>query len=290
MIVPWLTERTAGPPTLLVVAALVLVGCQQVRGPSTPRSVSELPNGWHQVGEIRTFGSETIFQLVDGQAEAYFAYNFEEVSVQTYENVAGARVDVEVWRVTAANDAYGLFSSYRAGEAISVGNSGDEDPGRRLAFWKDTYFVRMRARQPIASDSLRDLAASMAAALPDGGTRPALVGALPTRGLIRNSEIYFHLEQTIQDKVWLGDTNVLGLDLGTEGVLGSYEFRGTIAHLVLVDYEEAGAATTALEKLLSASVDTLVAADGAGNRLAAVFGSLARTEGERLITEALQGG
>ena len=44
---------------------------------------------WTSDGEIQLFDAETIYDLVNGQADAFFAYGFEQVAVQNYESDAG---------------------------------------------------------------------------------------------------------------------------------------------------------------------------------------------------------
>jgi len=55
--------------------------------------------GWTPTGEAEVFDRENIYDLVNGQAEAFFAYGFEQVAVQSYENTGGAVLRVEVWQL-----------------------------------------------------------------------------------------------------------------------------------------------------------------------------------------------
>jgi len=53
-------------------------------------------SGWTPVDEIQAFDAETLYDLVDGQADAFFAYGFEQVAVQSYEGEDGI-LRLEVW-------------------------------------------------------------------------------------------------------------------------------------------------------------------------------------------------
>jgi hypothetical protein len=53
-------------------------------------------SGWTPVDEIQVFDAETLYDLVDGQADAFFAYGFEQVAVQSYEGEDGI-LRLEVW-------------------------------------------------------------------------------------------------------------------------------------------------------------------------------------------------
>lgn len=231
---------------------------------------------WQPTGELHTYDEETLYDLVNGQADAYFAYGFEQVAVQSYEDAEGRTVDVELWQVATPTDAYGLYTSSRTGEPVEIGNGGHTDPGRRIGFWQDRYYVRVFARQEIPQAGLRGFAEAVAIALPTGGERPALVDRLPEEGLIPESVLFFRQELSIQDRVWLGGENLLGLSEETEGVLGRYEIRGSTAELMIVRYPNAEAAAAKLETLRGSELSNLVVADARNELLAAAFGDIDR--------------
>jgi len=245
--------------------------------------------------EVEVFDRENIFNLVDGQAEAFFAYGFEQVAVRSYENAEGAVLHIEVWQLAAPADAYGLFTASIAGTPADVGNDGDTDPGRRLAFWQDRYTMHVRARQELDDADLWGFAEAVSAALPSGGERPALVDRLPPDGLVGRSGIFFHEEISIQDELWLGGENLLGLGPETDGVLARYDVGGAVARLLLVQYPDAEAASAGLAALESGQarpeqrrrVSGLVTADVRDNLLGAVFGEMDEAAAGTLLARAL---
>jgi hypothetical protein len=243
--------------------------------------------GWNRGDEAETFDSETIFNLVDGQADFFFVYGFEQVAVQRYTNSDGIVLDVQIWRLAHPEDAYGLFTASTAGEPADIGNEGDIDPGRRLAFWQDRYVTQMYARSAIADADLRGFADAISAALPSGGERPALMDRLPSDGLVARSAVFFHEEISIQNEIWLGGENVLGLSPDTDGVLARYELGGTMGHLLLIAYPGAEAASVGLAALAGGEIESLVDADVQQNLLGAVFGDVDGTAAGTLLAEAL---
>lgn len=271
-----------------LIFALLLVGC----GGKPALLTSVFPEadafpGWSPTSEVEVFDRENIYDLVDGQAEAFFAYGFEQVAVRRYENAEEAVLHIEIWQLATTDDAYGLFTTSIVGEPADIGNGGDADPGRRLAFWQDRYTVHLRARQEIDDDTLWDFARAVSAALPSGGERPALPGRLPPDGLVERSAIFFHEEISIQSELWLGGENLLGLDAETAGVMARYEVGGTVAQLLLVQYPNAETASAGLAALEGGRVDSLVLADVRDNLLGAVFGEVDETAASTLLTEAL---
>jgi len=283
------TSRPRTLVTMLGFVILVLAGC----GKSQPASLIEFfPDagafpGWTPSGEVELYDRENIYDLVDGQAESYFAYGFEQVAVQDYEDDAGAVLGVEIWQLATQADAYGLFTAGIAGTPVDVGNDGDEDPGRRLLFWQDRYAVQVRARQELDAAELERFAEEVSTALPSGGERPELVGRLPSDGLVERSALFFHEEISIQDRLWLGGQNLLGLSPETDGVLAQYDLGGTVARLLLIEYPDAGAASAGLAALEGGEIGSLAVAGARDNLLGAVFGEIDESAANTLLATAL---
>jgi hypothetical protein len=241
------------------------------------------------VGDAQAYDRDSLYDLVNGQADSFFAYGFEQVQVQTYKGPDGGQVRVEIWQLDTASNAYGLFTMLRSGEPISIGNSGDADPGRRVDFWQDRAFVRVFSFAPEDDATLKSFAAEVSGALPSGGGLPLLIERLPREGLREHSEIFFHEETSIQDHLWLSGQNILSLGPETDAVLAQYLIDESAIWLLLVEYAEDAAAAPALEALTTHQFDSLSAARVEGRLLGAVFGSLPGAEAERLITTALRG-
>jgi hypothetical protein len=244
--------------------------------------------GWTLDGDLEVFDSETIFGLVNGQADFFFVYGFEQVAVQRYKNAEEIVLDIHIWQVRTPKDAYGLFTASVAGEPTDIGNEGDTDPGRRLVFWQDRYVAQLFSRKDIPDADLQAFAEAVSAALPTGGERPALVDRLPADGMIPRSSIFFHEELSIQDEVWLGGENILGLSPDTDGVLARYEIDGGTARLMLIAYPDTRAASAGLAALQDGEIEGLVIAEARENLLGAVFGEMDEATTTTLLQEALK--
>jgi hypothetical protein len=276
---------------------LLLVGCGAPAGVDDPQAgrvdpaqvLAELqpPAGWTPAGEVAVYDRETLYDLVDGQADAFFAYGFEAAAVRTYEKSGGETLRVEIWQAATPADAYGLFTTYRGGTSVDVGNEACADPGRRLGFWQERYNVRLFALEPIADPELMAVATALSAVLPQGGDVPALIGRLPEANRIAGSKIFFRQEISIQDTVWLGGENRLGLGPETGGGLARYELEAGIATLLLIEYPDPAAAVAAGEALQAAPVEGLVLAQTHDEVLAVVFGAASLGEAEALLAESL---
>jgi hypothetical protein len=268
--------------------ALVLSGCG-VRATSLPAVFPDADTmpGWTAGGKVEVFDRETIFHLVDGQADVFFAYGLRQVAVGRYENAKGIALDVHIWQLATPQDAYGLFTLDAGGAPADVGNESDLEPGRRLAFWQNRYTIWVHARPGLDDAELLRFARVFSEALPRGGERPALMDRLPNEGLVERSAVFFHEEISIQDRLWLGGENLLGLSARTDGILARYETGGGTAQLLLIQYPGARAAVHGLTALAGSPVEGVITADVHGNMLGAVFGEAHAADASSLLARAL---
>ena len=272
-------------------AVLLLAGCGRAKADPAADILpgADAVAGWAPASGVEIFDVENIYDLVNGQADAFFAYGFEQVAVRHYEDADEAMLGVEVWRLATPADAYGLFTTSIAGMPVDIGNDGDGDPGWRLVFWQDRYYVQVRARREVTDSVLREFGDSVAGALASGGERPALVERLPADGLVERSAIYFHEEISFQSEIWLGSENLLGLGPETGGVVARYEFDGEAARLLLIQYPVAESASAGLAALEESHVDGLVIAKKGEDLLGAVFGEVEEAVAGRLLNQSLAG-
>jgi hypothetical protein len=276
---------------LLFLFGLTVTGCS---GKSAFSILQTLPGdnsipGWSLPEKTLTYDKDTIFQLMDGEAEFFFRYGFELVAVGDYQNSGGVSLEAEVWQLATPADAYGLFSVNDAGDPVSVGkaNEGNLQTGNKLVFWQDRYFVLLRPSDTVPDADLQKFADAISAGLPTGGEPPAIMDRLPAEGRAARSEIFFHEELAIQNKVYLGGENILGLSQSTDGALAEYQLNGVKANLIIIQYPDAAAAAAGLAALNNYGLDNLIAAQASGNLLGAVFGKADKTSAGALLAEAL---
>ena len=248
---------------------------------------SGVVSGWSTTGDLMTYNPQNLFDLVDGQSDSFMAYGFEQVNVRRYQDAQGLKLSIEVWQLDNEYDAYGLFTASRAGTPVNIGNQGDGDPGVRVIFWQNKYYVHVNANQDLSDEVIMGFARAVATALPAGGTTPAIVKQLPQTGLEAGSEIYFHQEISIQSEVWLGGSNLLGLGTDTQGVLARYTLNAQPAHLMLITYPTVEKAASGLKALQGASITSLVVSDQNQTVVGAVFGTLDPASAQDLLAKGL---
>lgn len=279
----------------VITFSLLLTGCNKTEDASLSLSLGEVfPSddsiaNWQQGGEIELYNGQNLYNLVNGQADAFFAYGFEQVGVQRYENRSGSVLRVHIWRLMSPANAYGLFTSNIAGDPFDIGNGGDIEPGLRLAFWQNRYFVQIFGHQPLPEQDILDFAQAISSSLPAGGERPKIVSRLPREGLLERSELFFHEEISVMSDIWLVGENLLGLSQETDGVLARYEINGEFVQLMLLQYPTAQDASEGLKAFENGQIEDVVAVGAYDNLLGVVFGQTPSAAIRGLLNKALNG-
>ena len=276
--------------TLIAIVALSLAACSRA---SADRLSAAFPDanaisGW-KIGEsLKTYTKDNLFDLVDGQADAFFAYGFQKAAVTRYTNTEDNRLNAEIWQLSTPADAFGLYASGLNGKPVAIGSEGTLSTGRRLAFWQDRYSIAITAYHTVSDDTLMAFGQAISKALPSGGERPALLKRLPANSMVAGSAQFFHEEISIQAEVWLGGANILGLSQKTNGVMARYTVNGQKGNLIVLQYPSAADAAKGAAALAQGKADEFVKADARDSLLGAVFGTITPTDADGLLKEALK--
>jgi len=278
---------------LVALAVIVVLGAcaAPAAKPFSPSNALPAGNavaGWAPSDQAQAYTHDNLYNLVDGQADSFFAYNFQQVVVRRYQNAAGAQINIEIWQLDSPADAFGLYTAGRTGQPVNLGNEGSADAGQRVLFWQDRHYVAVGSVRKASDADLYAFAQAVADALPKGGTRPAVVALLPPSGLVAQSYIFFRQEISVANEVWLGGENWLGLGDDTEGVVARYQLGTQVVHLVLVQYPTAQRAQAGVKALRSGQIEDVVSADAHDNLIGAVIGKADASAADNLLAEALK--
>jgi hypothetical protein len=147
--------------------------------------------GWKQVGAIQTFDPNTLNEYINGIADLYLAYDFEELKVAEYQNDKKAAVTVEVYRYKTPTHAFGIYSQERFPGAnfIDVGVQGYLEK-HALNFLFGSTYVKITGYDTGPEDQtiLLAFAKAVAGNLGEKGAFPSIVTAFPAEGKVKNSE------------------------------------------------------------------------------------------------------
>ena len=215
-----------------------LTGGEQ-KGMNQDISMFSEVEGWKWDQKEMRYHSKTLFDYVDGAAELYLAYGFQNLTVRRFEKSNQPSITVEIYEMDSPEDAYGVFSFERQDEPAGVGQE-SEYGGGLLRFWKGRYFVSIYAEgegKEVASAILQ-MGRDAAEGIPAAGPEPKLVRFVPGKGfgLVEKSLRYVKSHILLNQRFFIAHQNILNLNPKTEAVLAQYLRDQQKTQLLLVRY------------------------------------------------------
>lgn len=126
----------------LVVTALLLLTV----APAGADITAMFPDmiGWERDGEPAVYLPDNLFEYINGAADLYLAYDFQEMGTLNYWDKHGGSVSVEIYRLGDARCAYGIYSQERPRDPsyVELGAQGYHDPGV-LNFCQGDHYVKI---------------------------------------------------------------------------------------------------------------------------------------------------
>jgi len=199
---------------------------------------------WSAAEPARTFGPANLYEEIDGEAELFLPYGFQELTAGFLRPAGNEKAEVrlELFRHATPRDAFGIFSQHRfpEQEVTRVGPSEAIVSATSLDFFQGTAFVRLRAASRHATrDDLEKLGRDLSDLLPGTGDPPRETQALRIPGLVEGSIVYHKRA-------------LLGYEVLAPGYQAKYEEGGISGNLVLITPEDAGPSPQFLRKLSGA--------------------------------------
>jgi hypothetical protein len=137
-------------------------------------------NGWKFIRGPEVYSGDKLFDLIDGGADIYFEYGFIQVVSADYSDPAQNITQAEIYEMTDASSAYGIFSLMQQaplwnnvyGQLAVVTND-------YIAYWKGRYYVIIswNSRRDASSRSMEILAGMINENLKETGDYPGLIDA-----------------------------------------------------------------------------------------------------------------
>jgi hypothetical protein len=231
--------RRASCPVLLCL--LLWAGPPPAAGGGKPFEFPPV-DGWTLAGQPQVFSPDALYEYIDGGADLYLKYEFQELQVAEYRKDK-ASVTVEVYRHREARQAFGIYSQERLPSAdfVVLGTQGYYESSI-LNFLQDCYYVKMSSENTGAEDREVLLAFGQRVSRELGGSAslPGILSALPSEGRKRNSEKFVHRD-------------FLGYSFLHAGFTAEYEVSGKTFQLFVIEGESPSDARTMLEGLFGRS-------------------------------------
>jgi hypothetical protein len=246
--------------TFFVITIWVFTGVDIVKGEEKGKVNPEFflaseAAGWKWDGKEMKYDSKTVFGYMDGAAELYLAYGFQNLTVRRFEKLNQPPITVEFYEMASSEDAYGVFSFERQDEDAGIGQ-GSEFGGGLLRFWKGKYFVSIYADGEGAGvePAVLKLGNETANGIPSTGQEPKLIGMIPGKefGLVDKSVRFLRSHILLNQRFFIARENILNLNRKTEALLAQYLRDKQKVHFLFIRYpnlREAGEAYQSFMKI-----------------------------------------
>jgi len=213
--------------------------------PTLPKTVGL----WARPDSPQLITAKNIFDYMDGAGELYIGYRFDHLESYEYKAQNKNNILVEVYFMKTSDDAFGLLSLDWGGEPIELpGKPADSTKSQQanaapensswpralygeglLRLWSDTIYARIMATQETPESKKAVLALGRSIVKKRGNPpRPNLLKKLPEsfspNWMLGNDETsYFRSHLVLNSIYYLGQENMLNLDLNSEAVTAHYE-------------------------------------------------------------------
>ena len=139
--------------------------------------------GWKMIAVPTQYTPENLFEYIDGGADAFLQFDFEELVTTSYVNARKVEVTVDIYHHRDAARAFGMYSQERpAGTTpLGVGIEGIAGPDH-LEFVAGSFYVKLAQAGGKEASFLRMFADKIAARLPGTREPPAVLKSFPDKG------------------------------------------------------------------------------------------------------------
>jgi hypothetical protein len=209
-------------------------------------------NAWTKPVKLDTYDPNNLWNKIDGAADGYLSYNFEELTIGDYTAKDGKYISMEVYRHKTPEDAFGIYSQERpqTGKFLSIGAQGYEVEGS-FNFVSDRYYVKIRSNYADAAsmNTIREIAKKAAALISTTSTLPELLKLFPEKSKQADREQYIN-------------SNFLGYAFLGQAFTSAYSINDIAFNLYIIKCSSSSAAKEVMAKYLVQLKSNLIAQEG----------------------------
>lgn len=180
--------------------------------------------GYKKISNYPVYTPDNLWDFIDGAADNYLAYGFEELNVAEYEKGKNT-IKLEIYRHKDNTNAFGIYSSERSSgfHFLNIGTQGYRADAA-LNFFKGKYYVKIRtnSKSKKTLQMLEPLAIRVADALHGEAVMPRTLTDFPEGGMKRNEETYIN-------------EGVLGHEFLKGAFKAVYDFAEQIFSIFIID-------------------------------------------------------
>jgi hypothetical protein len=154
--------------------------------------MKDLPGGWTMVEGPQIFTKKSLFEHIDGEAELFLKYGFQNSVFAVYQNKKDRenQIELDIYDLGNVLQAFGIFSRFR-NEDRPGGFGLDSFLDEHSAFfYQGRYFVILHAQEP-NRETLRKISQLTSSKISDPSPPPKEINYFPMSGLKSGSIQYF---------------------------------------------------------------------------------------------------
>ncbi len=149
---------------------------------------------YQKMGELEIYNPGNLFDIINGAADSYLKYDFEELKLMRYKGDADQFLKIEIYKHSNNANAFGIYSSERPlkGDWVDVGAHGYYE-SKILNFYKGKYYIKLMGYKiDNIEEFLFHIAQIVADNLEGDNELPDLLEAFPEEGKINFTERYIN--------------------------------------------------------------------------------------------------
>jgi hypothetical protein len=215
---------------LFIILAFLFQGLSGMNdAPSCRGDLFPVIPGWEKPDQVDIYSPETLWDIINGAADVFMAYDFQELYWGEYVNSKDHDIYIvlEIYRQGCPVNAFGVYSQERPRppKLIDVGVQGYTAPGVLHFFVADSYVkIRSHDRSDETALAMEKIARQVSQMLDPDPSFPAIITRLPEEGKVEFSEEFIN-------------TNFLGHPFLMGAFVSAYEINGSRFNLFIIENE-----------------------------------------------------
>jgi hypothetical protein len=153
-------------------------------------------SGWKLQVDKMVYTIDNLWEVIDGAAELYLAYNFQDLHQAIYTAENEREVKVELYHHDTPVNTYGIYTAERMPDYsfIETGIQGYTSPDI-LNFFTGCYYVKISSygRNAVDEETLKIIAGEVSHSLNQKGSWPGEIQLFPAEGKVYMSDGYIAL-------------------------------------------------------------------------------------------------
>ncbi len=176
---------------IFFISTIIVTNVNVLGSPSDSSSIFPIISNW-KLNQIKTYNSSNLYMPIDGAADLFLRYNFDEMLATEY-NCDSNYITVEVYIYKTPIDAFGIYSQEKPGRDIyfKIGVQGYKEDDY-LNFLAGKYYIKIRVQKvnEMSLAAMNDIASKLALGLNNNASFPVIFNTFPSEGKTLFSEKY----------------------------------------------------------------------------------------------------